>query len=54
MTVTSLDRRGLPVNHPRSSTALRARTVLPTLSWTTRLALGWQRLRLMFAGSGLR
>lgn len=54
MTVTSLDRRGMPLNHHRSSSALRARSVLPTLSWSTRFALGWQRLRLMFGGSGLR
>lgn len=49
MHVTSLDRHGMPLHHTprRSAGSLRPRAVLPTLSWPTRLALGWQRLRLM-------
>ncbi|MGA0609960.1 hypothetical protein [Caldimonas sp. KR1-144] len=54
MHVTSLDRRGMPLHHHRAAAALRPRSVLPTLSWTTRLALAWQRMRLMFGGAAVR
>lgn len=54
MTVTSLDRRGMPLHHHRPANTLRHRTVLPTLSWATRVALAWQRLRLMFGARLVR